>query len=294
MDTIPAKTLVSKTKNTMWFGSEYNMNIYRGCTHGCIYCDSRSDCYVNVDFGHVRAKADALRILRDELRRKVRSGVISTGAMSDPYNPHEKEEELTRHALELLSAYGFGVAIATKSPMVTRDIDILREIAERSPVIVKLTITTADDGLCKIIEPGASASSERFAAIKALSEAKIFCGILLMPLLPFINDTRENVLEIVEKAAESGARFIYPGFGVTLRDSQRAYFYHMLDKSFPGVREKYQNRYGDRYSCSVPNAKALHTVFAKKCDEYGILHKMPDIIAGYKMGYEPAQFSFFD
>lgn len=294
MDTIPAKTLITKTKNTMWFGCEYNMNIYRGCTHGCIYCDSRSECYRNDDFEHVRAKADALRVLRDDLRRKVRSGVVATGSMSDPYNPHEEREHLTRNGLELLSAYGFGVAIATKSPLVTRDIDILTEIAAHSPVIVKITITTADDALCKRIEPNVAVSSERFKAIKTLAEANIFCGILLMPLLPFLNDTEENVLTIVKMAAEHGARFVYPGFGVTLRDSQRAHFYHMLEKSFPDVREKYQARYGDKYSCDVPNAKALHTAFAKECDKYGLLHKMPDIIAGYKTGYAPAQFSFFD
>jgi DNA repair photolyase len=151
MDTIPAKTLLTRTKSTAWFGAEYNMNIYRGCCHGCIYCDSRSDCYRETDFARVKAKANALTILRDNLRGKVKPGVVSTGAMSDPYNPHEAREKLTRSALELLSAYGFGVAIATKGALVARDTDILNEIREHAPVLVKLTVTTADDNLRKLI-----------------------------------------------------------------------------------------------------------------------------------------------
>lgn len=294
METIAAKTILTRTKNSSWFGSEYNMNLYRGCTHGCIYCDSRSDCYRNPDFDHIRSKADALRILRDDLRRKAKSGVVATGSMSDPYNPFEAEEKLSRHALELLNAYGFGVAIATKSPLVTRDIDVLRDISAHSPVIVKFTITTADDALCKKIEPNVSTSSERFAAIRKLSDAKIFCGVLLMPLLPFINDTAENVTEIVRKASEAGARFVYPGFGVTLRDSQRAYFYGRLDELFPGMRERYLEKYGDRYSCGVPNSKRLYSAFQKECEHTGMLHKMQDIIAGYRMGYSEKQTSLFD
>lgn len=277
-----------------WFGTEYNMNLYRGCTHGCIYCDSRSDCYRDANFDVVKTKADALKILRDDLRRKVKKGVVATGSMSDPYNPLEKEGLLTRHSLELLNAYGFGAAIATKSPLVTRDMDILREIAEHSPVLVKMTVTAADDGLCALIEPNVAPSSARFGAIQALSSGGIFCGILLMPLLPYINASEENVVKIVEMAHESGANFIYPGFGVTLRDSQRAYFYKKLDGLFPGLREKYQKRYGNTYSCAVPGVKKLFAAFREKCDRYGILYKMQDIVAGYKMGYAQQQFSLFE
>ncbi len=293
MQIIPAKTILTKTKNTAWFGNEYNMNIYRGCSHGCIYCDSRSDCYRNEDFDTVKAKENALAVLRDDLRRKSRSGVVGTGSMSDPYNPQEKVALLTRHSLELLNSYGFGVSIATKSPLVVRDIDILKEISVHSPTLVKITITTADDGLAKIIEPNVANSSARFGAISQLADAGIYCGILLMPLLPFINDTEENVLEIVKKAHESGAKFVYPAFGVTLRDSQRAHFYHELDKHFDGLREKYQKKYGDTYSCSVPKAKALFATFASYCNEIGMLYKMSDIISGYKMGYKATQLNFF-
>lgn len=240
MDYIPAKTIVCTNKGTAWFGTQYNMNIYKGCCHGCIYCDSRSDCYHVEDFDRVRAKENALAIIRDDLRRKVRTGVIATGAMSDPYNPFEKELELTRHALELINAYEFGVAIDTKSTLVTRDIDILTEIKSHSPVLVKMSITTADDVLCKKIERHVAVTSERFQAIKQLSDNGIYCGVLLMPVLPFINDTKENILGIVRLAKENGAKFVYPDFGVTLRSNQQIYFYERLDELFPGMSEKYK------------------------------------------------------
>ncbi len=284
MRTIPAKTIVTNIKNG-WFGADYNMNIYRGCSHGCIYCDSRSECYHNDDFETVSVKQDALRIIRDDLRRKVRTGVISTGAMSDPYNPFEKKELLTRHALELVYAYGFGIAIATKSTLVCRDIDILKDIRGFAPVLVKLTITTADDVLAGKIEPYAPKPSERLEALARLSDAGIPTAVLLMPVLPFITDSKANILDIVKRAKEAGARYIYPAFGVTLRDRQRAYFYDALDREFPGLREKYVKSYGNRYECASPAAKALWNIFSKACDENGIFYRMRDITRNYKRGY---------
>jgi DNA repair photolyase len=293
MQTIPAKTIVTKTKTPDWFGADYNMNIYRGCCHGCIYCDSRSDCYRIEDFDTVKAKEDALRIIRDDLRRKVKKGVVMTGAMSDPYNPFEAKEKLTRNALELINAYGFGIGIATKSPRLLRDIDILQDIKTHSPVIMKITITTADDALSKIIEPHAPVSSERFRTLKTLADNGIFCGVLLMPVLPFITDTKENILEIISRAKESGARFIYPGLGVTLRANQKAYYYEQLDALFPGLKEKYQKRFGDRYHCAPPKVKELWELFKTECDRVGLYYQMKDIVWAYKAGYEYTQLSLF-
>jgi DNA repair photolyase len=291
---VPAKSIVySDKKGYSWFGGEYKMNIYRGCCHGCIYCDSRSDCYQIEDFGKVRAKADALAIIRDDLRRKVKPGVVMSGASSDPYNSFEKDLELTRHALELINAYGFGVGLSTKSPLVTRDGDVLTEIAEHSPVIVKLTVTCADDNLCKKIEPGVAPTSERFAAIEELTRKGIYCGILMMPILPGLTDTEENILTIVRRAKEVGARFIYPSFGLSMRSGQREYMYSQFDTLFPGLREIYDARYGSQYGCPSPKAKTLSAAFRKACDEAGILYKMPEIIRSSRMGYEGTQLSFF-
>lgn len=294
METVPAKTIVTKTKKpAYWFGAEYNMNIYRGCSHGCVYCDSRSDCYGNKDFDTIKVKENALQIIRDDLRRKVRRGVVSTGAMSDPYNPLEAGLRLTRNALELINAFEFGVAIDTKSILVIRDLDILQDIKAHSPVIVKITVTTANDDLCGRLEPHAPASSERFKALKALSEAGIYCGVLMMPILPFINDTEDNILEILSKAKEAGAGFVYPAFGMTLRTGNREYYYDALDKAFPGVKEKYIKRYGERYQCTSPKAKKLWEVFKKHSEALGLAYDMGDIIKQYKMGYDDQQLSLF-
>lgn len=270
------------------------MNIYRGCCHGCIYCDSRSDCYREVDFDTVKAKENALEVIKKDLSKLRRKGVVATGAMSDPYNPFESELNLTGKALMLLNALHFGVAIATKSPLITRDIDILQSIKEHSPVICKITITTADDALSQKIERNAAPSSERFAAISRLSESGIFCGVLMMPILPFINDTEENIIGIVKAAAASGANFVLPSFGMTLRDSQREYYYEQLDKYFPGLKEKYIKAFKNYYQCHSPKSKKLYSVFVSECKKYNLLYKMQDIINAYKAPYEISPLNFFD
>jgi len=290
---VTAKNIVFKTKKpAAWFGADYNMNIYRGCSHGCIYCDSRSSCYRETDFDTIKVKQDALRIIRDDLRRKVKRGVVATGAMSDPYNPLEHELKLTRNALELINAYQFGVAIDTKSSLVTRDKDILHDIKSHSPVIVKITITTCDDDLCRKIEPRAPSATNRFAALKALSESGIFCGVLMMPILPYINDTKENIEGLIRRAKESGARFVYPSFGMTLRDGNREYYYEKLDAEFPSLREKYEKRYGLRYNCSSPKAESLWSVFKNECEKHELIYDMRSITFQYKLGYE-TQLSLF-
>ncbi|ACC98583.1 Putative DNA repair photolyase [Elusimicrobium minutum Pei191] len=287
MKYIPAKTLITKVKPSLfWFATDYNMNIYRGCSHGCIYCDSRSQCYRIENFDEVRAKEDAVAKISFELSRKRQKGLIASGAMSDPYNPQESKHNLTRNALKEIDRYGFGLALATKSPLVTRDIDIIKSICTRSSVIIKITITCAQDSLSKQIEPNVSPSSERFAALKQLSDNGIFCGVLLMPVLPFINDTEDNILSIVRQTAAAGAKFIYSYFGVTLRDNQRDYFYNKIADLFPYAKEKYITAFGESYSCQSPKTNQLTRAFKKECDKFGILYNMKDIIAAYKKPQE--------
>lgn len=294
MEFIYAKHILSTwANNNNWFGTNYNMNIYKGCCHGCIYCDSRSECYQIKDFDIVRAKANAIEILNSELKSKRKKGVVGTGAMSDPYNPLEAKYKLTRSVLELINRYNFGVGIATKSDLITRDIDILKEIKSHSPVLIKITVTTADDNLCKKIEPNVAVASKRFEAINKLSSQGIFTGILLMPVLPFIEDSDENVLKIIRLAKENGARFIYPAFGVTLRQNQRDHFYRKLDEHFHGTTERYIKEYGFSYECRSKRATKLWKLFKEECDKAKILYKMEDIIAGYKKDYEVKQISFF-
>lgn len=276
MQTIPAKSILSEYHDG-WFGSNYNMNIYKGCSHGCIYCDSRSACYRVEDFDTVRAKEDALAVIERDLRSKRKTGIVITGAMSDPYNPMEKEYGLTRGALKLIDQYGFGIVADTKSDLVTRDIDLLLSIRKHSPAAVNFTITTADDALCRQIECNVCPTSMRFAAMRTLTDAGIPCGVLLMPLLPFLNDTVENVLEIVRRAHENGASYLYPGFGVTLRQNQREHFLDRIGERFSGLRQKYVRQFGQSYVCESPDAALLDKAFQRECGRLGLLFRMKDI-----------------
>ncbi len=292
MTTIPAKTILSQYMPHGWFGANYNMNLYKGCSHGCIYCDSRSECYGIEEFDTVKAKADALNVVERDLRSKRKTGAVITGSMSDPYNPHEADEKLTRQSLELFDKYRFGVIALTKSALVTRDIDILTRIKQHSPAVVNITITTFDDNLCRLIEPNVSLTSERFAAIRTLSDSGIQCGVLLMPILPFINDTTDNMLQIARAAKESGAQWILPSCGVTLRQNQRDYFYAQIDKHFPGVKQQYINRFGNTYSCHSPDEVHLYKAFNQECEKLKILHHQRDIDAHIAAPYEVSQLSF--
>lgn len=294
MEYIPAKHILIRNKSTEWFGTDHTVNLYRGCSHGCIYCDSRSACYRIHDFDRVKAKENALELLRDELRRKVRPAFVGMGSMSDPYNPFEKELELTRKALMLLHAYNCGVAICTKSDMILRDGDLYQDIQAQAPVICKLTVTTMDEGLAKKLEPGAATPRARMAAVEGLSGRGIFTGVLLMPVLPDLEDSEENVLSVVDAAAEAGARFVYPYFGVTCREGQREYLFGEMDKKFPGLRERYERRYGERYQCISPQAKRLWELFSARCREKGLLYEMKHIISAAKLPYLSTQMTLFD
>ena len=283
MEFIRAKTILSKVKyGNEWYGIDYNMNLYRGCPHSCIYCDSRSNCYHIENFDLVRGKENALYILEQELSKKRKKGIIGIGSMSDTYNPKELEYKQTRGALKLISKYGFGVSIDTKSDLILRDIDLLKEINSKNNVIIKFTITTPNDELSKIIEPNVCISSKRLQAIKILSDNGIFTGIIMNPMLPFITDKEEDIKELVKLAYENGAKFIHTYMGMTLRENQRDYYFDKLDQHFIGIKEKYIKYYGDKYNCIVPNYKRLYKVFTDECTKYGILYDMKDIIKAYK------------
>ena len=267
---IQAKVLLSHVKQPdTWFGLKYNLNLYRGCQHQCIYCDSRSECYQIENFKDILVKANALELLENELKRKRVIGTIGTGSMNDPYMPIEKERRLMRGALERINRYRFPVHILTKNDLVLRDLDLLRQISQVYAA-VSFTITTADDNLSAILEPGAPPSSARFEAIRRLAQEGIYTGILLMPVLPFLEDNPQNIKAIIQKARASGAAYILPSFGMTLRDRQRAYYYARLDEHFPGVKEKYQRCFGNSYSASARNRKELENLFAELCRENNI------------------------
>ena len=281
---IQAKTLLARVKGPDdLFGLYYNMNLYRGCQHQCIYCDSRSECYQIENFNQdVLIKVNAIELLRRELAGKRVVGTIGTGSMNDPYMPLEADIRLTRRSLEAIAESGFPVHIITKSDLVLRDIELLEAIHSRTYAAVTFTVTTADDLQSKCLEPGAPVSSRRLAALQILSQRGILSGIALMPVLPFIEDTEENIRTIVRLGHAAGARYILPAFGMTLRDHQRAYFYDKLDRHFPGLRLQYEKAFGERYTAPARNARRLENVFFGLCNQVGIATKI-SVFAPHKV-----------
>ena len=272
---IEGRVLLSAAKNPdPWFGIKYTMNLYRGCQHQCIYCDSRSTCYQIENFADILVKTNALELLRRELPRKRVKGVVGTGSMNDPYMPLERERNLTGRALAILAEQRFPVHIITKSDLVVRDLEILREIAQVYAT-VSFSITTIDDALSKKVEPGAPPSSQRFAAMQTLAANGIQTGMTLMPVLPFLEDSEENIAGLIERAHAAGARYILAGFGTTMRDGSRDYYYRQLDRLFPGMRARYEKAFGLRYECSAPNAAQLDKLFRRECARYGLATRVP-------------------
>ena len=265
MHFIQAKSILS-AKN--------GMNLYRGCQHGCIYCDSRSNCYqMDHAFEDIAVKENALELLEAALKRKRKPCMIGTGSMSDPYIPLESKLRMTRKSLELIEKYGFGATLITKSDLVLRDLDLLKKINGKTKAVVQMTLTTADDALCQVLEPEVSPTSARIAALKECQKAGIPTVVWLCPILPFLNDTEENIRSIVEACADAEVKgIIHFGMGLTLREGNREYFYMQLDRHFPGLKERYIRCFGNAYECLSPNARQLEQVFRAECDKYGIWH----------------------
>ena len=249
------------------------MNIYRGCLHGCIYCDSRSLCYqMNHKFEDIEVKANAVGLLENTLRRKRNKCMIGTGAMSDPYMPIEEKLGNMRKCLEVIERYGFGVTMITKSTKVLRDLDLLKKINEKSKCVVQMTLTTYDEDLCRIVEPNVETTYERFRALEILRDNGIPTVVWLCPILPFINDTEENIRGILDYCVRAKVKGIINfDMGVTLRDGNREYFYKKLDEHFPGLKEKYIRMYGNSYQLSSPNSRQLNMIYKSECIKNGIM-----------------------
>lgn len=259
--------------------SQNGMNLYRGCLHGCIYCDSRSRCYhMEHAFEDIEVKENAIELLEHALKHKRKKCMIGTGAMTDPYIPLELELEHMKKALSLIYEYGFGVTVHTKSDRVLRDLELLRRINEKTKCVVQMTLTTYDEELCRKIEPGVSTTGERVAALEKLRDAGIPTVVWLSPILPFINDTQENIEGILNLCAQAGVYGVINfGMGLTLREGNREYFYKQLDCLFPGLKEKYIKTYGNRYEIESPYGRHLMQIFHQTCDAYGMVHDNGEI-----------------
>lgn len=260
------------------------MNLYRGCQHGCIYCDSRSRCYqMDHDFEDIEVKENAIALLDDALRRRRRPSMIGMGSMTDPYIPLETKLRHTRQALETIEKHGFGAALITKSPRVLDDLEVLKRINEKAKAVVQMTLTTYDDALCRIVEPGVAPTSQRVQALKILRDNGIPTVVWLCPILPFLNDTPENILGILEACADAGVKGVISfGMGLTLREGNREYFYRQLDRHFPGLKEEYIRRYGNAYQLPSPDSERLMQLFHAKCGQLGLWHDNGQIFAYLK------------
>ena len=251
----------------------YGMNIYRGCSHGCIYCDSRSRCYqFTHPFEDIEVKRNAPELLENALRSKRRKCMIGTGAMSDPYMHCEEELRLTRRCLEIILQYGFGAAIQTKSDRILQDIDLLDQINRSAKCVVQVTLTTYDDDLCRIVEPNVCNTRRRIEVLEEMQKRGIPTVVWITPILPFINDTLENLTLILDECIRVRVKGIIDfGMGLTLREGDREYYYAALDRHFPGLKEQYIRQYGNLYILPSPNAQILTETFQRTCKANGIL-----------------------
>ncbi len=258
------------------------MNLYRGCTHGCIYCDSRSTCYqFTHDFEDIEVKQNAPELLRDALTRRRQPCMIGTGAMCDPYMHCEKDLCLTRQCLQIICDLGFGAAVQTKSDLVLRDLDLFAEISSRTKAVLEMTLTTYDEQLCKILEPHVCTTARRYDVLCRFRSAGVPTVVWMTPFLPFINDTEENLRGLLDYCFDAGVRGILTfGFGLTLREGDREYFYAALDRHFPGLKRKYHTTFGYAYDIPSPNRDRLYRIFDEECERHGVLYR-PDEIFHY-------------
>ncbi len=275
------------------------MNLYRGCSHGCIYCDSRSKCYhMEHDFEDIEIKENAIELLENALKRKRKKCMLGTGSMTDPYIPLESKIGNVRKALALANQYGFGFTLITKSDRILRDLDLLKSINDKTKCVVQMTLTTYDENLCKKIEPNVSTTRERFEALKKLNEAGIPTIVWLCPILPFINDTEENITGILEYCIEAKVYgVICFGMGLTLREGNREYFYSQLDRLFLHMKEKYICTYGMQYQLSSPKHNELMKLFHQICEDSGIMHdnsKIFEYLYSFEEKNSPIQLNLFD
>lgn len=272
------------------------MNIYRGCSHGCIYCDSRSKCYkFTHDFEDIEVKINAPGLLEKALISKRSKCMIGTGAMCDPYLHIEQELMLTRKCLELIDKYGYGIAIQTKSDRILRDLDLFISINEKAKSVIQMTLTTFDEKICAILEPNVCTTKKRYDALKVFQQNNIPTVVWMSPILPYINDTEENIRGILEYCFDAGVKGIISfGMGTTMREGDREYFYKALDRHFPGMKQKYIKRYGFSYECRSDNNEKLMKIFREECDKNGVMHDVSSIF-GYinEFPIHTEQLSFF-
>ncbi|MBR6040282.1 MAG: radical SAM protein [Clostridia bacterium] len=288
MHFVTAKSLLTRSNG---------MNLYRGCAHGCVYCDSRSVCYQFTHaFEDIEVKQNAPELLEEILRKKRKKIVISTGSMSDPYQPCERELKLTRRCFELIEKYSFGASVITKSDLVLRDIELFDSINRKAKGVLQMTLTIADDRLSRLLEPNVCTTSRRYEVLKKFQERNIPAVVWMTPILPFLTDTEENIRTILDYCFDAGVKgIVLFNAGLTLRDGDREYYYRALDRHFPGLSDEYRKRYGNAYEVNSPDSEKLMRIFRSECEKHGVIHD-PDACFRYiaEIPDRQTQMSLFD
>lgn len=277
-------------------GTNNGMNIYRGCQHGCIYCDARSSCYqMNHLFEDIEVKENAIDLLETALKSKRRTCMIGTGAMTDPYMPLEQKLCMTRRSLEMIEKYGFGATVLTKSDLILRDLDLFQQIHGKAKAVVQMSLTCMDEALSRLIEPNVCPTVRRIEVLREFQKAGVPRVVWLCPILPFLTDTEENIRGILDACRDTGVKgIIWFGPGVTLREGDREYFYANLDRKFPGLKAEYIRRYGNAYEVNSPNGANLNRLFHERCEQYGIWHDNGQIFTWlHTLEERETQLSFF-
>ncbi|MFH0993689.1 MAG: radical SAM protein [bacterium] len=277
-----SRILVPAKEPARWFGIAYDADPYRGCSLGCIYCDSRNAIPVGEAFDSIAYRDDAADLLAAELAAKPTGTIIGIGSLYESYNPLEPSVKLTRRILETIAAAAMGVVVVTKSDLVLADIDLLKRIREKAAVAVVFSVTATNEDVVKKLEPGAASTTDRFKAIAKLSSEGILTGVLMQPIVPFITDTEANVTAIVRRAKDAGAAFVYPSFGMNLSGRQRDHFFEMIDREFPRLKNVYMDYFGSRFSCQSKFAPALKKAFVFECKKLKIKYGMNDIVKAIK------------
>src|SRR4030043_1094809 len=283
---IKAKSILLKHgKIDSWFVSRYGMNLYRGCTHSCVYCDGRSERYrVEGVFGEdVAVKTNAVEVLRRELKpigrhAKLKPGFIMLGGgVGDSYQPAEEKYQLTRKTLQLLCEYRWPVHILTKSTLVERDLDIIKRINQQNRAIVSFSFSSANDEVSAIFEPHVPPPSERLKTLAAFEKEGVACGMFLLPVIPFITDTPEMIGETLKKARDVGVDFVVFG-GMTLKAGrQKDYFYKILSEKHPELTAKYEQIYqaNEWGQATEEYYNSISSVFNHTAKTYKLRRRMP-------------------
>jgi DNA repair photolyase len=274
--TLPAKSLLNRCDSNRSMPFTWTINPYRGCEFACRYCYARythefMEMRDGLEFERkIYVKQEAAGLLRHDLRRVKVGEAIAIGTATDPYQPAERRYEVTRGILEEFARHrGYEISIITKSNMMVRDIELLKEVAKTNRLSVHVTITTLDAELARLLEPRAPRPDLRMDAVRTLSQAGLRVGVSCSPVVPGITDAPKDLESVIQAAAEAGAEYVFAN-PLFLKPCSAAVFLPFLEQNFPHLAENYRQRYQDRAFLPAAYGKRLAELVTRLREKYGI------------------------